>query len=819
MVPTPSPIPHAPDRGLPAAHHVVALRTAARRWVEALPVGNGHRGASCWGTPGGERLDVVDVTAWSGPHPDPLATARARDPRHLADVRAALAAGDVRTAEHRARDLQTSWAQAYLPLGTLTVDVLDATGNQLPEPADGGRELDLRTATVTHRWTAADGTHVAHATWVDLPTGLLVHALAADRPVSLRVRASSLLRAHDDAARPLPPRGERPDDAPTLVDVRDLPVDVAPGHETAAQPVRHAPDGRTSALVVRAPGSLARADGDVLDLEPATHHTLVVATATSRPPRPLPPGTEPDPVARALAHARTAAGTDAARLAARLHAAHTVAHGGTYDRTTLRLGSPPPEPVPTDALLREGASPTLVTLAVHLGRYLLAASCRPGGLPPNLQGMWNAELPGPWSSAYTLNVNLQAALWPAGPGRLDESLEPVLDLLERIAAGPGAEAARTLYGARGWVAHHNSDAWGHAAPVGAGHGDPSWAQWDLGGVWLVCELWRLDAFAPGTVPRDRLARLLEGAATYALDRLAPGPDGRPLPWPATSPENTYVAPDGLPAALGPVPTSDGILLRVLTDACADVLHPAPAWLGELARRTARLPAERVAPDGTLAEWGTDVTAVDPHHRHTTHLVGLFPFATLDTVARPDLAAAAARTLEDRGGESTGWALAWRTALEARLGRADAAAANVARAVRPARDDAGAHRGGLYPSLLSAHPPFQVDGNLALTAGVLEMLVGTVPGRLDLLGALPSQWPDGEVHGVAVPGGVVVDMVWEAGRLVRATLRGGPRDTVLHVRHHGACRTVPVPAGATVALDADLSVADPELEAPDVRDDR
>lgn len=823
MVPTPVPPP--PERGLPAGHHVVALPAAAHRWVEALPVGNGHRGASCWGTPGGERLDVVDTTAWSGPHPAPLTTARARDPRTLADVRAALAAGDVRAAEHHATHLQTSWAQAYLPLGTLELTVLDPAGHPHAATVDHGRELDLRSATVTHRWTTPDGNHVTQATWADLPTGLLVHAIASDRPVGLRVRATSLLRAHHDPATAATP-GTTTADAPTLVDLRDLPVDVAPGHETVAEPVRYAPHGRTSALVVHAPAAHGRTTADgppggTLTLDPATHHLLVVATATSRPPRPLPPHTAADPAVRALAHARSVRGTDSRALAARLSTAHVRAHARTYDRTTLRLGDAPPAPVPTSTLLHDdaGPDPTLVTLAVHLGRYLLASSSRPGSLPPNLQGLWNTELPGPWSSAYTLNVNLQAALWPAGPGRLPSSLEPALDLLERLAAGPGADTARTLYGARGWVAHHNSDAWGHAAPVGAGHGDPSWAQWDLGGTWLVCELWRLGTFAPGTVPHARLARLLEGAAAYALERLAPGPDGTPLPWPSTSPENTYVAPDGRPAALGPVPTSDGVLLRTLADACADVLRPAPGWLAELVHRTAALPAERVAPDGTLAEWGTDVTAVDPHHRHTTHLVGLYPFATLDVVARPDLAAAAARTLDARGGESTGWALAWRTALEARLGRAEAAAANVARAVRPARDDAGEHRGGLYPSLLSAHPPFQIDGNLALAAGVLEMLVGTVPGRLDLLGALPAAWPDGEVTGVAVPGGLVVDVRWTAGRLVRAALRGGPRPTTLRVRCRGASRTLTVPPRVTVTLDADLTVADHELEDPDVRDDR
>ncbi|NAZ85358.1 glycosyl hydrolase family 95 catalytic domain-containing protein [Kineococcus indalonis] len=787
----------------------------ASTWLEAWPVGDGRLGAVCWGLADGEKLSLNDDRAWSGPVGGPRHTAPADHPQRVLAARRAVLDDDAARADALMQPV-VPHTQAYVPVGELLVRTPGLSAGEGLR-----RGLDLATATAwTHRPRPGGG--VRHETFVAARAGALVHEVGVtggedpgedpgeDVEVvftsPLPLRSAELRRAGGGAVE--------------WRALLELPLDVrpwSPGQEGEA--VRWAPPGspatRLVAVVVRAlaDGRTADAADDADDADDAV---LVARWSGARRVRLVVAVEVPEP----LAHAPGTPDVDAAARRARaalqaverVRAAHLADHGALFGRAGLELGGRCAPGTPTDELVHravddEDAHRALAELVVAHARYLLVTGSRPGTLPMTLQGLWNAELRPPWSSNYTTNVNLQMAYWPAQAWALPECAEPLLAFTERLAA-EGARAAREMYDAPGWVTHHNSDGWAQTRSVGGGWADPSWSAWPFGGAWLCANL--VDAVEHAADPAAVAARVLpvlEGAARFCLAWLVRLPDGTLGTAPSTSPENRWLDAGGTARAVTASSTCDLELTRGLLQAWSRLApdEPATARLREDVREAlAGLPRPRTGARGQLLEWHEDLPEAEPEHRHTSHLVGLYPLGTLDPRAEPDLAAAAARTLELRGPESTGWALAWRTALWARLGRGDVVGDLVRRCLRPAVDDA-AQAGGLYPNLFSAHPPFQVDGNLGFAAGVAEALVGSTAERVDLLPALPPQWPRGRVHGLRTRAGVEVDLTWEGGRPTRARLRHLRAGTVHVAVGASACGTftggpgeehdVPLPAPA------------------------
>ncbi|GAB7190726.1 glycoside hydrolase N-terminal domain-containing protein [Kineococcus sp. NUM-3379] len=809
--------------GTCTGEHEIRLHGDTGAWEESLPVGNGLLGASCSGRHGGEHLALNDTTAWSGgPWSPAEAEHRATGgPAQLAAAREALAAGRVREAEELLTRFQTPWTQAYQPLAALNVSVCAAG-----DPVGGGtpgtrpevvRRLDLDAAEASTSYTLATPggpAAVRHATFASHPDRVLVHEVRAEAEVDVTVRLDG---PHPQELWQVEP-GTGPDGERLRV-AWLLPADVAPGHEDVPDPVRYPPPAAPRrwagcAVVLLHDGRAEEVPGGLRVLGARSAALVLASASTQPPPSSAGDGSGVDAPGPLLGRLAERAGRAAALGPAVLRERHRADHRALYRRVELRLPpGPHPAGTPVDervaAAARGAEDPGLLTLAFHHGRYLLIASSRPGGLPATLQGLWNTELRPPWSSNYTLNINLQMAYWPAHTTALDECARPLADFLAVLAA-QGGRTARELYGAPGWVAHHNSDAWGHSAPVGAGHGDAAWAFWPVAGAWLCRHLLEAARFRGDPARRREALReawpVLEGAGRFALHWIRPAPGGGTCSAPSTSPENHYVAADGAPAAVTVSTTADVALLRNLAAGCAEAaagLGADPPWVADLLAATAALPGPRVDARGRLAEWPGDVADAEPHHRHVSHLVGVFP---LGDVADPALLAAAARSLDTRGGESTGWSLAWKLALRARLRQPERAHELVRMLLRPAAGEGVQQRGGVYPNLWSAHPPFQLDGNLGLTAGVAELLLDSAVrgGRpeLELLPALPPAWPVGEVRGLRGRGGVEVDLRWASGRLVAAWVRT-ESDAVVVLRHRGRSAELACRAGERAGIPAGL----------------
>ena len=470
---------------------------------------------------------------------------------------------------------------------------------------------------------------------------------------------------------------------------------------------------------------------------------------------------------------------------------HLADHAPQFGRLSIELGAPSASSsLPTDMRIAgfgSDADPALAALYVQYARYLLLACSRAGSQPANLQGIWNDKLDPPWGSKCTININTEMNYWPAHPAALPECAEPLFALVEELAEA-GRKTARAHYGARGWVAHHNTDLWRGTAPIDG----VEWGLWPTGGAWLCLHLWDHYRFTLSRLHLERAYPLLKGASEFFVDSLVRDPkSGHWVTCPSMSPENQH--PLGTAVCAGP--TMDSAILRDLLGATAEaasVLGVDAEFGRQLLELRANLPPYRIGRAGQLQEWQEDwdLEVPEPHHRHLSHLFGLYPSHQISPTVTPELARAARRTLELRGDEATGWSLAWKINLWARLGEGERAYQLLKLLIHPDRS---------YTNLFDAHPPMQIDGNFGGAAGILEMLVQSEVGRLHLLPALPAAWAEGELRGVKARGGLTVDLRWRQHELVDATITSLVDQTVKVRLLQRTPVEIALAAGATARL--------------------